>query len=83
MISVHGEGDAVYGKTDIDMPNIEDVISLCVKKARELWGDLPMAIEARSWDRAYGDVQNDSFIFVRPDMKRYKMVQRLIKVKVR
>lgn len=83
MISVKSDDDLVYGTTDVETPNIEDIISLCVKKARELWGDLPVVVEARSWDMSYGDTHDDSFVFVRPDMKRYKMIQRLIKAKAK
>lgn len=82
MISVHESGKAVIGKTDIETPNIEDVISSCVKKARDIWGDLPLVIEARSWDLSFGDVVDDSYVFVEPDMKRYNMAHRLIKVKI-
>lgn len=61
----------------LDNEEFADAMRQCLDKAKEIFGAVPLQIQAWTWDMDYGDVLPDGLIMIRPKLTAYKAAERI------
>lgn len=50
--------------------SMDDALADCLRRARIKWPGKYLLVEARDWEKDYGDVLPDGFVLIRPFSKK-------------